>query len=317
MLWFSCFSINCLSWLLSLSTYRLLNLWFLIEVNLVSFLIILWRRSNKLINVNSVILYFLTQCIASIFIIISLSYFDQYGELLFVLRICYKRGVIPFHHWYISISNRVDLFSFLLLSTRQKIIPLQIVFSNGIPYWLSLLFLVSSLLRSVCLISRNSMIIILAFSSCLIIIWILVSSMLGIRVTWLFFIFYRSLIRSILIINFYYNYRINYSQNNIQLRGRIVLISHFIIYRGVPPRPLFLIKLSIITRLCYSNAVLLRVALIISSMVAIFRYLNIFFCSINLKPIRIFRFHIHRRNSYKRWGVRFFILSILFTLIYL
>ena len=82
------------------------NMWFLLELNTVSFIIILIKRNNYIFD-QRIIKYFLFQAITLIFLFLRFSnkYFADYLVRLFIFM---KLGIFPFPLWFINILKDLD-----------------------------------------------------------------------------------------------------------------------------------------------------------------------------------------------------------------
>lgn len=104
--------------------------WFLVwmglEVNIMSFLILIYRRYRVGV-VESCMRYFFIQSLGSALFVVSfyLNYYLIGGVVFLVLR--YKVGAGPFFYWFPSLCAGVDWISCYVLILFQKILPLLLI----------------------------------------------------------------------------------------------------------------------------------------------------------------------------------------------
>ena len=168
-------------------------IWVRLELNILRFLPIITSREYSPIE-NS-IKYFLIQRVASIFyiicILLCLIKYSFILELFIFIRIMVKLGAAPFHRWFLSLSKTLNLFTLILISTIQKIIPIVI---------LSSLNLTNSIIIYVCVITvfvifYSSLLLlrlikILALSSINNLLWFFIRIISGFQFFYLFLIIY-------------------------------------------------------------------------------------------------------------------------------
>ena len=118
-------------------------LWFLLELNTISFIILLIKRNNYNFDVG-VIKYFLFQAITSIFLFLSFTH-KNLSEFISSMFIFIKLGIFPYHIWFISLVSDLDPINFILLRTTQKVVPFRMFQFLEISY-LMYLFIVLSLI---------------------------------------------------------------------------------------------------------------------------------------------------------------------------
>lgn len=78
--------------------------------------------------------YFLIQTFGSYIILFRGLFFTEYYSLFRLvvsLSLLMKRGVAPFHYWYVSMVEELSWFEYLVLRTVQKLGPLFILFYLG------------------------------------------------------------------------------------------------------------------------------------------------------------------------------------------
>nr|YP_010252251.1 NADH dehydrogenase subunit 2 [Desis jiaxiangi]QTX95124.1 NADH dehydrogenase subunit 2 [Desis jiaxiangi] len=115
-----------------ISFYMVLNTddWFVIwlgmEINMFSFVLLIFRRNNKMC-VESCLKYFFIQSLGSAIIM----FFFYFGKEMFLcmggMMMSYKMGIGPFYFWFPSICEGLNWWSNFMLMFFQKIIPLMLL----------------------------------------------------------------------------------------------------------------------------------------------------------------------------------------------
>nr|YP_010585926.1 NADH dehydrogenase subunit 2 [Maesaipsyche stengeli]UZZ43649.1 NADH dehydrogenase subunit 2 [Maesaipsyche stengeli] len=121
-------SLLIFSTLISISSNSWLLSWFGLEINLMFFIPILSNKNNSMKS-EFTMKYFLIQAISSSNLMYSIILFNLFNHFyMFMLLNIYislllKLASAPLHWWMIQIIESLDWFSFLLISTWQKIAP--------------------------------------------------------------------------------------------------------------------------------------------------------------------------------------------------
>ena len=254
------------------------SLWFVMEINLISFIPLLIEKKRKY-NSESSMKYFLIQTIASILIItplliININYLSQ-SILIIALRI--KLAVAPLHKWILTISDNINWKILLILLTLQKINPLILYFyliKNN--YILNEILIFScAFIRATAALNQNSLRKLIIYSSIAQISWILRALIINLQISISYYLVYIIIFRSVII--FFYVNKINTINNLINNKKIITLITivSLISLRGLPPLTGFLPKIIIITEIIKNNNYIIIVILIFSTFITILFYMRI------------------------------------------
>ena len=206
-------------------------------------------------------------------------------NLIFFTVLSFKRGVVPFHSWFFYVASKVDIFVFFLVRTTQKIIPLQFFFIVEIKFYIILILSLRALISSLVILIINYNIYILIISSCIIITWIITARILSLEVTWEFFFLY-SIILILLI--FFVLKRSKFREireDNFNIRKSVINVIILVFYTGIPPRPLFFIKILVIISLIENGISGIRIVILSSSIISIYSYLSILFSTLQCYSI--------------------------------
>lgn len=272
--------------LIAISRRNWLIVWISLEINLISFLPILIRRS-KYQETEASIKYFLAQAIGSRLLLIRRiliwSYRSLYMSIYIILAfsLLIKIGAFPCHFWYTSVMSSISWNSALILSTWQKLAPLTIIrfmlLTNK--HILLPLAAINALVGGVIGINQSQLRTIIAYSSITHIGWIIRLIALDFPLHSItYFILYTILIAPIFILFNNLN-TIKLTQlNKIQLNTKTTLIISLLILSlgGMPPLIGFFPKLITILILPSSLWIVVML-LIIGSLCNLYFYLNIMF----------------------------------------
>nr|UYL27197.1 NADH dehydrogenase subunit 2 [Alectorobius amblus] len=266
-----------LSILMSLSSSSLFFLWICLEVNMMSFIPLMFNKN--LFSMNGIISYFLIQSISSSFYIFSISilflnpFFLKYITFFVLLSMLIKLGASPFHMWLPQVSESLTYNNLVIFLTIQKIIPLQIlsIFKN---YYIIIPIILSSAMGAMGGFNQFSIRKILAFSSISHLAWMMTLLMLCSNLWIIYMTIYLCIIMMITTIlkkhkiNFF-----NFSKKNnpsINLMLIILLLS----LGGMPPTIGFIMKWMTL-KIILSNFMVISIPLIASSLVNLYFYLRL------------------------------------------
>jgi len=261
-------------------------LWAALEINILLFLPVIASESG--LALENTIKYFLVQSWASIIFLIgwALSYLvREIASYMGFLAIILKLGAAPIHGWFISIMKRCSIRMIIILSTLQKLIPLIILshtYINNIGF---MFFTISTFIvifiRVPGTVSINKL---LALSSIINLIWILLSVQIFLKLLLIFMAIYRMLLLGVNII-----FKTTQTSRFIEIsiirdyRKRVAVLI-FISLGGMPPLLGFLGKLLVLkTSLLFFNAAFILV-LVFNSLMILFSYISRSFFILTFNP---------------------------------
>lgn len=244
----------------------------MIELNIFTFIIILLRDFRHH-STGRRLKYFSCQSIASVLILFALL--QPRVKHLVGLILLFKIGVAPLHFWFISMSKSVSPFIFIWISVPQKILPICIIYilDWGVSYncfWLLLRVPISTLN----LIIQFKPMGVLAGSRVFSSNWVVVRRYYCLSLSIKFLLVYL-LLQCYIIIYLgipvwgNINSRIGPLYSNLAIRLSLLIVG------GLPPGPLFFIKIEILDILVSINSYWIAIILIVSSSVCFFGYINI------------------------------------------
>lgn len=258
---------------------RGLIIWFLLEINFISFIGVLTQSLNSS-NPNRNLYYFLIQSLGRVIILI--RFFSRIiissflFNIFFFLSLILKLGGVPFHFWYLKLIQKLRWKLIWLLSIWQKLIPLLLLTLRRLKF---LIFFggLRVLIRRVSTWNQKKIKKILGLSSIFSLGWVLFSFVISSRVWVLFIIGYGlsllALVITISKINYLHLNKRDRSSNAYIIR---VFIIGLLILRGIPPFVGFFLKIFILAFLVQIRF-FLSLIILLSRLYLIFVYLIIIF----------------------------------------
>nr|YP_010535441.1 NADH dehydrogenase subunit 2 [Ixodes rubicundus]UYB78119.1 NADH dehydrogenase subunit 2 [Ixodes rubicundus] len=268
-----------ISILLAFSSSLWFSLWISLEINMMIFIPLM--NSKNFLSSNSMLYYYIVQSLASsLFFFSSLMYSIYYYILFYyiiMISIMIKLAAAPFHIWFPQISEGLSFFSFFILSTIQKMIPLFIISSIN-NYFLILFIIFSSIMGSLGGLNQMSLKKILAFSSISHLSWILSLIMINQNYWFLYFIMYMLILMKIIYFFQKNNLNMIMSLNFMKTNffKKMNLFSLFLSLGGMPPFLGFFMKWVSILFILNKMSLILMI-LIMSSLINLFFYIRILF----------------------------------------
>ena len=280
-----------ISIIISLRVSSNLLIWISLELNILRFLPVISSKEN--IEMENSIKYFLIQRWASVIFLIRFFFFyiiNNNFSILINLRLFIKLGIRPFHSWFISILKTSSLNTLFILSTIQKIIPLIIIFNikvnNILIFTIILLTLIFILRLLPSTININK---VLALSSINNVIWLIIRTLLSLKIILLFIVIYMYIILGVVRIYNFYRLNVFYQINSIVFLDKFIILIVFISLGGMPPMLGFLRKI-IILKIIINNSlrIILIFTIVISSLTLLYFYLSrIYFYLTNIPSLKI------------------------------
>nr|ARH54013.1 NADH dehydrogenase subunit 2 [Stricticollis tobias] len=277
--------------LISISSYSWMGMWMGLEINLLS-IIPLINSSKNMFSSESSLKYFLTQALASLILLFSITMLLNETEfimpemnsssiLMMNSALLTKLGAAPFHFWFAEVMEGMNWINCLILLTWQKIAPMILIMNNSINKNILMISILSSLIISTILsMNQTSLRKILTFSSINHIAWMLAASISF--TSWLiYFIVYSvTSVMMVWILNsfksFYVNQLINIKMNK---NLKLSLMINFLSLGGLPPFLGFLPKWIVIMNLINQNQLILTLIMILFTLVMLFVYTRLIYSS--------------------------------------
>nr|UKO33020.1 NADH dehydrogenase subunit 2 [Stenochironomus sp. 3CZ] len=299
------FSTLLLSSLISISSLSWFNSWMGLEINLLSF-IVLMMKTNNFFSTESSIKYFLTQTLASnilLFCIIMFSffllkfnfYYLNFLNLTINVSLMMKMGVAPFHMWFIQITENLNWINNLILMTWQKIAPLILI--SYCSNFLIFIFMASYTIFTGTIGGLNQISLkkLMAYSSINHLGWMILGILMNMNKFKIYFLIYFLLSITIMLM---FNFLKIFSLKQFYSKSLLIYIKFslnlpMLSLAGMPPFLGFYSKWIIIEMLIKYNLLLLTFFICYFSLFSIFYYIRIMY---NLMFLNYFKM----KNSFKK-----------------
>lgn len=234
--------------------------WFGLEINIISFIIIIYR-CNRIYNIESCLKYFFIQRIRSA-ILLGLFYLERiynYYITFIILRL--KIGAGPFFFWFPSVCIGINWYSCYILIIFQRVIPLILImlFVNLLVWGV---VIISLIIGAVGRFNQSDLKRFIAYSSIHHLGWILISRLLYDNI-WILYLFIYSFV--LLNVLFIFNY---YDLININMiskcKNKFSLILGILRMGGIPPILGFFLKWMVFSNLIIMDYIVISFILMIS-----------------------------------------------------
>ena len=222
---------------------------------------------------STAVKYFTFQVNASailFFIVLIKPYSTDHIEAFFSVLILAKLGIAPSHVWFTSVLSSLDWAAFLWVSIPQKLIPLFILSLTLEISWFLTILLISVLVSTLHAISQLKIKKVLAASSVFSLNWISIAMITSTSGWVLFFTLYRAT-TLVVVVSYLYHSGLTWSSNS--YTGLIVTLA-IIALAGVPPRPLFFIKIDLFVSRVQQNLLTVSSVAMLASLVILYIYIN-------------------------------------------
>nr|WDE20726.1 NADH dehydrogenase subunit 2 [Clerus sp.] len=278
--------------LISISAYSWLGMWIGLEINMIS-IIPLFSNYKNMYSTEAAMKYFLTQALASMFIImsiilISLNSFIFYNlnqTLILIMNsaLFTKMGAAPFHFWFPEVIEGLNWSNSLILLTWQKIAPMILIMYNiKFNFFIITVIIMSMIVSSIMGFNQISLRKIMAFSSINHIGW-MISALINSKMIWLIYFIIYSII-SINIIFIFNKFKMFYLNQLISMLNSNPILKKFFFFNflslgGIPPFLGFFPKWMVIYNLNLNNQFFLSFILIMFTLLTFYFYMRIMFSS--------------------------------------
>nr|QKY63819.1 NADH dehydrogenase subunit 2 [Triatoma longipennis] len=269
-----------------ISSETWLGMWMGLEMNLISFIPILYKSKN-MSSSESCMIYFLIQSLSSMLmlmsvllnssIVISPIMGEEFINMALLLSMMIKLGVPPFHFWFPEILEKMSWTNCTILMTWQKIAPLcvmsHIVKNPILPIIIALTVIVGAIGG----LNQTSLRKILGYSSINHMGW-MIACMKFNNEFWLnYLVIYSTIVLMMTILfNSYSSFFINQIVNSSpSFMEKTLIIILFLSLGGLPPFIGFLPKWLVIQSMISSNSITIMFIMIMSSLITLFYYLRL------------------------------------------
>lgn len=276
--------------------------WLGLEVNIMSFLILIYRR-YRLSSVETCLKYFFIQSLGSVLLIIVfyLNYYMIGGVASLVLA--YKVGAGPFFYWFPSVCSGLDWVSCFFLIVFQKLLPLSLIvmFVHWMLWMVALLRLIVGVFGS---FNQRNIKQLMAYSSVHHLGWLLIIGLRS-RMDWILYLFIYALVLFRVVILLIRCEVVDLSIIYISERKVWFMLRIFRI-AGIPPLLGFYLKWMALVNVV-EFGILLVIFLVLVSVIILYVYLRIVYDIIMGSGITISLF----RETFELYNYEISIISLL------
>nr|YP_008815283.1 NADH dehydrogenase subunit 2 [Oncocephalus breviscutum]AGO28000.1 NADH dehydrogenase subunit 2 [Oncocephalus breviscutum] len=271
---------------MAISSETWLGIWMGLEMNLISFVPILFKDKNKKSS-ESCMIYFLVQSLGSILMLISIlsnSFImnsplmsEELLKMILTLSMLIKLGIPPFHFWFPEIMEKMTWPNCLILMTWQKIAPLTIISYIIENKLIPVIIIISTVVGAIGGLSQTSIRKIMAFSSINHMGWMLACLKFN-NEFWMKYLMIYSLIilMMVFVFNEYSSYFINQlTSTSPELMKKSLIIMLLMSLGGLPPFMGFMPKWLVIQAMIMSNSIMIMMIMIASTLITLFYYLRL------------------------------------------
>nr|QZI85964.1 NADH dehydrogenase subunit 2 [Rhynocoris fuscipes] len=282
------FSITIMGTTLTMSAETWLGMWMGLELNMVSFIPLIYKEKSKS-TYESCMIYFLIQSMGSVimlfsvlmnsFIMNSLFLGEELFILILTMSMLMKMGAPPFHFWFPEIAEKMTWTACLLLMTWQKVAPMYILscvidMSQNLIY---LLIPIMVMTGSIGGLNQTSIRKIMSYSSMDHMGW-MIACMKFYSTLWIFYFIIYSVILASIIFTFWYHstFFINqYSSKSLSFTEKMTIIILFLSLGGLPPFLGFMPKFVVIQLMITFESYGLILILVLTTLITLFYYLRL------------------------------------------
>nr|UGS80542.1 NADH dehydrogenase subunit 2 [Waoraniella jarlinsoni] len=315
------FMMTILSSLISISSSSWFSIWMGLEINMVSFIPLMIMFKNAFSN-EAALKYFLIQASSSAFFLMSCmlnSFFminmtnlmtSNYLTYLLMIPIMIKLGVVPFHQWFINVTQGLNWLTMYMIMTWQKIAPILVlnyIYTDKLSILLFILF--SALIGAVGGLSQTLLKKILGYSSISHLSWMLAALMISKIVLITYIIFYM-ITNAFVVLIFFLNNLTQFNQINTKNFFSPFSISMFSL-GGLPPFLGFFPKMLVLKNLLLNNTSI-SLILIMSSLITLFFYIRITIKSLTLSSNS--QKWLKQDTHAKKWMIIYMLLTLISSL---
>nr|YP_010502888.1 NADH dehydrogenase subunit 2 [Nephotettix malayanus]UXD78665.1 NADH dehydrogenase subunit 2 [Nephotettix malayanus] len=273
-----------------------ISLWIGMEISMLSFIPLM--MSNKITSSQSMIQYFIVQSLAStmfLFSIISMlvGVNMEVNEMMMVISMLIKIGIVPFHNWVLNIIESIDYMIMFFLLTVMKLPPLTAMYQIN-SSMLTIPMLISLMVSSISSLNQSSLRKMLGFSS-IYNMTLVISSISTIKISLIFMLIYS--INMFMLVFMIESMKINFINqfvfNEFTFWVKMNLWINMLSMAGFPPLMGFLSKMIIIQMLISLNEIFLVSFIMMTSLLILMFYTRLVFSSMLIS------------STFKKWTLNF------------
>nr|YP_010698189.1 NADH dehydrogenase subunit 2 [Aphrophora memorabilis]WCH58170.1 NADH dehydrogenase subunit 2 [Aphrophora memorabilis] len=267
-----------MSTIMAMSSNNWLGSWLGLEINLISFISLMYMNSNNLTPESSM-KYFIIQSMGSSILLMGIilnSLKMNENMMIMMMGLLMKLGAAPFHMWMISMMESLNWAKCLILSTWQKIATLMLMsyIINQLVMISVLLSLIMGALGGINQLSIKKM---MAYSSINNLGWIIMSMTISMKLWMNYFILYSVMITSLMMMLM--KTKINYLNQCLlsshSSLNKLSMSTIMLSMGGLPPMLGFLPKFLTMQSMVITKNLMMLTIMIITSLITLYFYMQI------------------------------------------
>nr|AXS65571.1 NADH dehydrogenase subunit 2 [Cleroidea sp. 4 KM-2017] len=274
--------------MISISSYSWMGMWMGLEINLISIIPLLSKKTEMLSSEAS-IKYFITQALASAILMMAIIMISMNHEMLTMVStnmmvmmintsLLTKMGAAPFHFWFPEVMEGLSWMNCFIMLTWQKIAPMVLLmYNSNMTMFIVMAIILSMMVSGILGFNQISLRKIMAYSSINHIGWMLAALLYSQPVWMIYFIVYT--IISINIIAILNSFKIFFLKQfillNLSPMLKTMFILNFFSLGGLPPFLGFLPKWFTIQTLIENSQLMLPFMMIVLTLLTLFFYTRI------------------------------------------
>nr|YP_009172399.1 NADH dehydrogenase subunit 2 [Nepa hoffmanni]ALG35799.1 NADH dehydrogenase subunit 2 [Nepa hoffmanni] len=275
-----------LSTLLVLSSNNWLSVWMGLEINLISFIPLMFK-TKSVKPAESMMIYFLVQAMGSIILLMSIlinswsmltpNLMSNTSACFIVASLALKLGSAPFHFWIPEVMSKLDWPPCLILSTWQKIAPLTVMsYMSDTTLMLPMMAMLCTLVGAAGGLNQTSLRKIMAYSSISHLGWMIACMSVENHLWMMYLIVYTMLVTmAMLMFKNMSAFYISQITMNSSVMEKFTFTTVMMSMGGLPPFLGFLPKWMVIQSLISKNMLLIMIIMVLTTLITLFYYLRL------------------------------------------
>nr|YP_010586485.1 NADH dehydrogenase subunit 2 [Pseudoneureclipsis sibuyana]UZZ44286.1 NADH dehydrogenase subunit 2 [Pseudoneureclipsis sibuyana] len=298
------------------TTNSWMNLWMMMEINLLAFIPIL--SNNNMLNSESSMKYFLIQSIASMILLMSIIFMWTNNKLTIKistpinLTLMMKLGSAPFHFWFIQMVEKMNMINLMILSTLQKIIPMTAMMYMNQTTNLYLMILLNTTIGSINGINQTSLFKIISYSSINHIGWMMAAMTINQNSWKLYFLCYLIMMSSMT--SMFHTLKMNTLPQLINSKNNKMIMLLFsmnlLSMGGLPPMMGFIPKWMIILHMTMNMNFLILSIMMMTSIITLYFYIKIIYSMILMNNTKMKWTKSYKQNMLNSMNLMQIMLSV-------
>nr|AEV56632.1 NADH dehydrogenase subunit 2 [Stenopirates sp. NKU01] len=302
------------SYMMMISSNNWLSMWMSMEINLISFMPIMYNNKNIYAS-ESMMIYFIVQTMSSILFLFSLIYSNMIlyknnyiFHIFMMISMMIKLGMPPFHLWSILMMKKMKWITLYFLLTIQKIMPI-IILSMIMKNFMMIFIMLSTMISSISGINQTNLLKIILYSSINHSSWMMMSLFYENNMWMMYMLIYMLILFMFVNIMKKNNIMfINQMNMNMNLENKIMIMILFLSLSGLPPFIGFLPKWMIIQTMINLKSYLFMLIMLMSSLIIMYFYLQI------IMNMLMINYNLMKWNNKKKKSLSLFNMNMILNL---